>query len=167
MDEGLRVATEAVRLAGEAVKANERLLVVLRRDGFFDLVGLLEPSRKIEREGDSEEFFGREGTLLVEEDIRRHRSTYEATEAVENIDRCGVDFGSGSLREETLDDGFGFFFETDIQEGEGFLDARGNFVLAHDFIRKIGRFKSLRPVGLVLLEYIAIPEPTFCGAMGP
>jgi hypothetical protein len=114
MDEGLRVATEAVCLAGEAVKADEGLLVVLRRDGFFNLVGLLESPRKIEGEGDSEELFGREGRLLIKEDIRRHGGADEATEAVENIDRRGVDFGSRGLREETLDDGFGFFFETDI-----------------------------------------------------
>jgi hypothetical protein len=57
-----------------------------------------------------------------------------------------VDFGSGGLREETLDNGFGLFFEADIQESEGFVDVRGNIVLAHDFIRKMGRFGFVRPV---------------------
>jgi hypothetical protein len=49
-----------------------------------------------------------------------------------------VDFGGGGLREESLDHLFGLFFETDIQEGEGFLNARGNFFLAHDFLEKSG-----------------------------
>jgi hypothetical protein len=146
MDEGLGVATEAIRLAGEAVKAHEGLLVVFRRDRFFDVVGLLEPSGKIERQGDSEEFFGRENALLVEEDIRRHRSSDEATEAVENINRGRVDFGSGGMREETLDDVLGLLLEADIQEGEGFFDARGNFVLAHDLIGKNGRLGFCRLV---------------------
>ena len=167
MDERLGMATETVRFASEAVKAHKGLLVVFRRNGFFDVVGLLETSGKIEREGDSEKLFGRKDTLLVEEDIRRHRSADEATEAVENINRRRVDFGRGGLHEKALDDDFGLLLEADIQEGEGFLDARGNFVLAHDFIRKIGRFRSLRPVGLVLIEYVAIPEPTFCGATDP
>ena len=111
------MATEAVRFASEAVMTNEGLLVVLRRNGFFDLVGLLESSGKIEREGDSEEFFGREDALSVEEEIRRHGSADEATEAVENINRGRVDFGSGSLHEKTLDDSLGLLLETDIQEG--------------------------------------------------
>ena len=72
MDEGLGVATEAVRFASEAVEADEGLLVVFRRDRFFVIVGLLEPSGKIISKGDPEEFFCREDTLLVEEDIRRH-----------------------------------------------------------------------------------------------
>jgi hypothetical protein len=146
MEEGLSVATEAVRLAGEAVEADEGLLVVLRSDGFFDLVGLLETSGKIESKRDSEKLFGMEGLFLIEEDIRRHRGADEATEAVENKNGRRVDFGRRGLREETLDNGFGLFFEADIQEGEGFVDARGNIVLAHDFNRKIGRFGFYRLV---------------------
>lgn len=117
MDEGLGVATEAVRLAGEAVEAHEGLLIVFRRNGFFDVVGLLEPSGKIISKGNSEELFSRKDALLIEENIRRHRSADEATEAVENINRRRVDFGSGRLRKKTLDDGFGLLLEADIQEG--------------------------------------------------
>ena len=146
MEEGLSVATEAVRLACEAVKADEGLLVVLRSDGFFDLVGLLEASGKIESERDSEKLFRRKGLFLIEEDICRYRGADESAEAVENKNGRRVDFRRRGLREETLDDGFGLFFEADIQEGEGFVDASGNIVLAHDFSRKIGRFGFCRLV---------------------
>jgi hypothetical protein len=89
---------------------------------------------------------------LIEEDIRRYRSADEATEAVENKNGRRVDFGSGGLREESLDDGFGLFFEADIQEGEGFVDARGNIVLAHDFLEKmVDWFLGSREAGLCFL----------------
>ena len=103
---------------------------------------------------------------MVEQNISRDGSADEAAEAVENKNRRRVDFGSGGLREETLDNGFGLFFEADIQESEGFVDVRGNIVLAHDFSRKMGRFGFARPVGLLMLDYRAIPEPTFCGRTG-
>ena len=138
VNEGLGVATQAVRLARQTVEAHEGLLVVLRGDGFFNVVGLLEASGKIEREGDSEKLLGREGLFLVEQNIRRHRCADEAAEAVENVNGGRVDFSGGGLREEALNDGFGFFFEADIQKGEGFLNARGNFFLAHDFLEKSG-----------------------------
>jgi hypothetical protein len=97
----------------------------------------LEASGKIERERDSEKLFGMKGLFLVEEDIRRYRGADEATEAVENKNGRRVDFGSRGVREETLDNGFGFFFEADVQESEGFVDARGDIVLAHDFLEKM------------------------------
>ena len=138
VDEGLGVTTQTIGPAGETVEANERLLVILRRDGFFDVVGLLEASGKIESEGDPEKIFGRERIFLVEQNIGRDGSADEAAEAIEDINRGRVDFGSGGMREETLDDGFGLLLEADVEEGEGFLDTRGNFVLAHDLIGKNG-----------------------------
>jgi hypothetical protein len=60
MDEGLGVATEAIGLAGEAIKAHEGLLVIFRSDRFFDFVSLLETAGKIESEGDAEEFLCRQ-----------------------------------------------------------------------------------------------------------
>jgi len=137
VDEGLCVAAEAVGLAGEAIKTDEGLLVGSRGYGFLDLVSLLETSGKIKGEGDSEEFLGREDALLLEEDIRRDRGANETPEAVENKDRRRVDFGRGGLGEQALNDRFGLFLKADIQEGEGFLDAGGNFVLAHDFSEKL------------------------------
>ena len=161
MDEGLSVTTEAVRLAGETIEADEGLLVVLRGDGFFDLVSLLEASGKIESQRDSEKLFGRKGLFLVEKNIRRYRGADEATEAVKNKNGRRVDFGSGGVREETLDNGFGLFFEADVQEGEGFVDARGNIVLAHDFSRKIGRFGFGRPVAYRCLNTQQFPNQLF------
>ena len=146
VDEGLGVTTQAIGFAGQAVEANERLIVVFRSDGFLDIVGLLEASGKIEGEGDSEKLFRREGLFLVEQNVSRDGSADEAAEAVENKNRRRVDFGCGALREESLDNGFGLFFEADIQKSEGFVDVRGNIVLAHDFIRKMGRFGFGRPV---------------------
>ena len=52
------VKTKAVGFAGKAVEAHERLLVILRGDGFLDGIGLLEASGEVEREGNPEEVIG-------------------------------------------------------------------------------------------------------------
>ena len=109
VDERLGVTAQAIRFAGQAVEADEGLLVVFRGDGFFDVVGLLEASGKIESERDSEKLIGRERLFLVEQNISRDGSADEAAKAVENKNRRRVDFGSGSVREESLDNGFGLF----------------------------------------------------------
>jgi hypothetical protein len=43
------------------------------------------------------------------------------------------------MAEELLDDGLGLLLKTDIEKGEGFLDVRGDFFLAHVFVGKIDR----------------------------